>query len=61
MCFRGVIGQAFITGSRRFVKSWALIADIAALRGSGMGMNAIAKKLKVGNSQVLRVCQEMAA
>lgn len=33
--------------------------EIMALRKQGFGMNAIAKQLSVGNSQVLRVCREI--
>lgn len=34
---------------------------IIELREKGMGMNKIAKQLQVGNSQVLRICRELAA
>jgi DNA invertase Pin-like site-specific DNA recombinase len=33
--------------------------EIRELRGSGLGMNSIAKQLGVGNSQVQRVCKMM--
>lgn len=36
------------------------IDAIRALRAQGKGMNYIAKHLSVGNSQVLRICREMA-
>jgi DNA invertase Pin-like site-specific DNA recombinase len=35
--------------------------QIIKLRKDGMGMNKIAKTLSVGNSQVLRICKEIAA
>ena len=35
--------------------------QIIKLRKDGMGMNKIAKTLSVGNSQVLRICTEIAA
>ena len=34
--------------------------EIIKLRQQGIGMNRIADKLKVGNSQVFRICKEMA-
>jgi len=35
------------------------INEIIKLRKTGMGMNRIAKQLRVGNSQILKICQEM--
>ena len=40
--------------------SAAKLNEIRELRRQGKGMNFIAKHLSVGNSQVLRVCREMA-
>ena len=36
------------------------IEQIIEMRRQGKGMNFIAKQLGVGNSQVVRVCKEMA-
>ena len=33
--------------------------NVILLRQQGMSMNKIAKQLSVGNSQVLRICNEM--
>ena len=35
------------------------INEIIKLRKTGMGMNRIAKHLRVGNSQILRICREI--
>ena len=47
------IGRAPISSAKR--------NKIIELREKGLGMNKIAKELQVGNSQVLRICKELAA
>ena len=47
------IGRAPLSSAKR--------NKIIELRKKGLGMNKIAKELQVGNSQVLRICKELAA